>query len=375
MKRKFAIIDEVDMNFKKLMYIQPVIASYRMPYFLQVANQFKTTYWAGCGAKKGFLDNYQSLRVKNAPIIEFFDGKICFQKNILSGFFSSKPNLVFMNANPRNISMWLLLVFAKMKGVKFLLHGQGLYHKPNPAYITRLMYRLLIMLSYQYVCYTKYSFESLKFLPKSIQKKLIVAENTLINETEVPPFEKNQVARDILFIGRLREMVNLEALIEAVGIVNEKLHVPVRLHVVGGGQDEGRYRSCYASRQDVIFYGAIFDDHVIADISKKCLVGCYPGAAGLSVVHYMSLSLIPLVNRDMTSHMGPEPSYIVDGFNGVFFDMPTPSSIGDALIHILSTDYPDEMIVNAYKTYINLNNPSYGDKLVSIIQDAHLNRN
>jgi len=46
-----------------------------------------------------------------------------------------------------------------------------------------------------------------------------------------------------------------------------------------------------------VWYRARFDDEAIAAISLRCRVGCYPGSAGLSVVHLFALSLPPEAMR------------------------------------------------------------------------------
>ena len=122
----------------------------------------------------------------------------------------------------------------------------------------------------------------------------------------------------------------------------------------------------YLGNKTIIFYGKVYDQEKIAKISRQCFIGCYPGQAGLSIVHYMSLSLPPLVCADLTSHMGPEPSYIKNGINGFFFDEYSEESIADKInevIMIKKNATYQNIGKAAYNTYLCLNTPDLADKL------------
>src|SRR5680860_1857230 len=64
----------------------------------------------------------------------------------------------------------------------------------------------------------------------------------------------------------------------------------------------------------------VHDDSRIAKISRSCRTACYPGDAGLSVVHFFGLSLPPIVHDDITTQQGPEPSYVENDVNGFVYE-------------------------------------------------------
>jgi len=278
---------------------------------------------------------------------------------------------VLIFADVRYLSLWLALVAGRVIGVPVLIHGQGLYRHKPAGLMRAACYRLAVALAKRYVCYTEASRSSLERIgcPRA---KLVVANNSLTVSCTVEPSTKSGAEDGVLFIGRLREGSQLERLIDAVGKLRDE-GLALTLHVVGGGEEDERLRRAYGDRDYVIWYGAVFDDSEIAAISRRCRVGCYPGAAGLSIVHMFALSLPPVVHDRLSQHMGPEPAYVEHGRTGFVF----PSDGGtDALAGTLRQIWampPDAMRATAtaaYAAYHDLNSPTLGHRLAEIVDAA-----
>lgn len=354
----------------RLMVVQPVLASYRYPFFKEVSREIETEFWVEKNVGKGFDENYDKLKVHDSKIVEFFGKKIHYQKNIINGFFKFKPSVIFINANPRNITLWVLFALSAFKSVKIFIHGQGLYHKPKPSVFDRLIYRLLFKFCYRYIAYTNFSKDSLIWLGPDSRNMISVLPNTMLNRYPRNPLDDTvKLKKGILFIGRMRDGCNLDLLIDAVKALNDTGE-DCFLHIIGSGEGYDKYKKIAAQNDNVIFYGKIYDARRISEISDTCLVGCYPGRAGLSVVHFMSLGLVPLVYSDISYHMGPEPSYINRGVNGSFFDELTASSIETALRKILCEPDLRNLRVEAYNTYLSLSTPSFSQKLIGILREG-----
>ena len=194
-------------------------------------------------------------------------------------------------------------------------HGQGLYNKPKPRLIHRILFKTTIWFSSSYVCYTQSVYDSLINIGIK-SHKLSVMDNTIVNDFPITIEEKNNIQNKLLYIGRLREGCNLKLLFDVMKKLEDK-EIMLKLDIIGDGHKRKELEEYVETLNiDVTFFGAIYDDEIISNMSKDCKLGIYPGDAGLSVVHYMSLSLIPIVHSDLTKHMGPEPSYIKDGKNG-----------------------------------------------------------
>jgi glycosyltransferase involved in cell wall biosynthesis len=355
-------------------YVQPLIARYRMEVVESLNLLFNLTVFA----RSEGLEESGFSREK-PPCTEFVETRISrllsrrvqMQSHVLTRIVRDRPDAVLIFADVRYLSLWLALVAGRLTGVPMLIHGQGLYRHKPAGLMRTICYRLAVALAQRYVCYTEASRASLERIgcPRA---KLVVANNSLSVSHLVEPSAKSGVEEGVLFIGRLREGSHLEQLIDAVGKLRDEGH-RIKLHVVGDGEFGERLRREYGGRDYVIWYGAMYDDSEIAAISRHCRVGCYPGAAGLSIVHLFALSLPPVVHDRLALHMGPEPGYVEHGRTGFVFSR---DGGADGLAATLRQAWalpPDAMraiAAAAYATYHQLNSPTLGRQLAQIVDAA-----
>lgn len=301
-------------------------------------------------------------------------GKIgMVQRGLIRILKNTQPDAVILFANLRYLSFWSVLAWCKMRGIPVFPHGHGLYKKRNPGFLWKTIYRAVLWLSTAYICYTPSVAESLLRLGLP-EKKITVAENSLVNPFPVLPEEKTGKENGILFIGRLREGCRLDLLISAVARLRTERCLDITLHIVGDGIDAEHFKSLASGMPWVKFYGSIYDQKKISDISRQCMAGCYPGNAGLSIVHMMSLSLPPVTHDDMVAHQGPEPSYIEQGVNGILFSHQTSDTGLVSALHAIF-DHPKQLRslqVGAYSTYKKLTEPSLAVRFVNIITQAKI---
>jgi hypothetical protein len=120
----------------------------------------------------------------------------------------------------------------------------------------------------------------------------------------------------------------------------------------------------------LIWHGAVFDDNEIATISRECRIGCYPGAAGLSVVHMFGLSLPPLVHDQLPLHMGPEPEYVETSRTGFLYAREGGvEALATSLREIwaLPPEAIRETATGAFSKYQRLNSPTLGQRLAEVV--------
>lgn len=353
----------------KLFYIQPIITSYRKNLVAHFSREYDLTVLSGTPHdKSGFLTPTTSkVNVIKCQHTSLFGGRILMQSGVINAILETKPDIVLTCANIRDLTYWRILFLCRKLDIKVYSHGQGLYSKKHPKFFIKLLYRTAIKLSHRYICYTSLSRNSL-ITAGCPASKLEVADNSIEFTTSAVLHSKSGTEEGVLFIGRLREHCGLEDLITSL----QKLrlaHPELILHIIGSGELEKKYREAYSDSW-VVFHGAIYEDSKILDISKTCRIGCYPGDAGLSVVHYFSLRLPPIVHNDIFSHMGPEPSYIQDGINGITFcKKQGPSGISQAVDKIWKMSRSEYLKISdaAYATYESLNNPTMEFKMLKIL--------
>ena len=354
--------------------IQPILTSYRKQLFNDLSNNFdKVNIYSIQNSGNGFKNNIQGkFNSIHTPLIGSRN-KIYYQKGIIYSIIKNKPTAIYLTADFRAVHYYFILVIAKILNIPIFAHGQGLYDKPNPSLIHRILFKTTIWLSNSYVCYTKSVYQTLIDIGIS-SNKLSIMDNTIVNEFPIKSEEKINIKNKLLYIGRLREGCNLELLFDVIKILYED-NIKLTLDIVGDGEKRVELEK-YANKLnlDINFLGAIYDDELISNLSKDCKIGVYPGDAGLSVVHYMSLSLVPIVHSDLTKHMGPEPSYIKNNENGLMFIRNDKNSLAKVIRKALKNqELSINLSKNAFNTYESLLSPTMADKLIHIM-NPYLNK-
>lgn len=304
------------------------------------------------------------------PHKKILNGRILIQQGVLSKILSIRPDAVLACASVRDLTYWATLILCKALKIKVFSHGQGPYSKKTISLSTKITYKLLTKLTHKYICYTEISKDSL-LLAGCNPNKLEVANNSIRFKNDAELIKKTGTEEGLLFVGRLRKDCSLEKLIEATSRLRQSFD-KIKLHIVGSGELEQYYRDKY-NHPWILFYGAIYDDSEILKISESCRFGCYPGDAGLSIVHFFSLKLPPIAHSDITRHMGPEPSYIKDGRNGLTFERTNdPESLFDTLKKAWGIQQGNYIPLseNSFITYKNLNTPPLEEKILKIIEGS-----
>lgn len=283
-----------------------------------------------------------------------------------------RPNAIMIFGNPRYLSFWTTLLWGKLLGIPVHVHGHGLYKKRHIGAFHRLIMTFLLKLATSYICYAPIVRQS--FLDHSFsEQKLSVAHNSLINRFPVQPREKRGDERGILFIGRLRKGSNVPLLVRVIERLRRVDGFPLRLHVIGTGEETQSVQTETSNFPWVVLHGEIYPQEQIREVSLDCFLGCYPGNAGLSVEHLMSLSLPVITHDDLPAHQGPEPSFVRNGVEGLLYDHRTPEESLYQALKSLATDplRLARMQHSAFEEYQRLVNPPLSERLWSIIDTRH----
>lgn len=355
--------------FKKLIVIQPILTSYRKNLFDEISNYFdEVVVYADLNPGNGFKSDVEGVFHKvHTPV--FGDRKkIYYQRGIIFSLILNRPTAIFATADFRALHFWIILIISKILKVPFFAHGQGLYDKPSAGVVHKLLFKTITRLSSQYICYTDSVLKTLINIGID-SKELAVIHNTIVNKYPIEPKEKSTKRHRLCYIGRLRDGSGLLLLFEAMKLLRKRGKI-IGIDIIGDGEQRSQLEKFAQDfTLDVSFFGAIYDDKIIADISKNATIGVYPGDAGLSIVHYMSLSLVPLVHNSLSQHMGPEASYIEHGVNGFTFSRNDSKSLALSLESLLSDDVLVQNLASAaFNTYLSLSSPSMAEKLFLIMK-------
>lgn len=351
---------------KKLVFITSIFPSYRKFLIDELSYDFDITIIASDGNKNsGFLTpqfekpNISFIKVDYKSLL---NQKFFYQKKLIHHIKKIKPDYIIISASLRDYGYWSLLIYCFLKGIKLVSHGQGPFNKSSNL-ISKIQYNLVNFLSFKHIVYTEYSLSKMKSFGINTNKTRAIT-NTILNSSPIKPENKLYNTNEILFIGRLRKGSGLEILIDSVINLTDT-HPSIKCHVIGGGELEGYYKQKYNNVENIVWHGKVYDDSIISNISKNCKIACYPGNTGLSVVHYLSLSLPVIIHDNIESHQGPEATYIKDNYNGLLYTKDNIDSLQYILTELLSNEHLcSKLGQNAYNSYIELSNPSYASKFI-----------
>ena len=343
---------------KKLLFVQPILASYRDPLFKGLSKILS----GGLGVCAGkSTSEFGAVVPEGYDFVEVNWSVLCgmhiMPLRTMIDCYRSSQKIIHV-ADFKYLSLWIYLVCSLMLGKKIWLHGQGGYKKTGLLH--RCVYVLSVFMSSGYICYADYSRESLrKLLPRFLHRKISVVSNTLYLEP-VEVVSKAQ-SSDIFYIGRLRSGCGLDILLEAARLSG------VRVRIVGDG--DASYINMLKEKYDCgVFYGGMFGREEQLDIAKCCMAGAYGGDAGLSVVHYMAFGLPVLVHESLVFHMGPEPTYVKNNVNGLNFKRGNPRSLANKITMLKDDKELCFRLANgALETFNDLRSITMEDKFASII--------
>jgi len=176
---------------KKVMLVQPYITNYRVTVFKKISELYNVLLCASEHDSYGkvIADSTQYFRYKTVKESAYMNKKFFWQVGLFTQYKHFKPDVLFITANPRYLSSWVLLVWVKLNGAQILLHGQGLYKKTKVSIFNKAVYYFYNLLCTKYICYTDSSKESLIGLP--IYAKCEVAENSIVNDFSIQKRNSN----------------------------------------------------------------------------------------------------------------------------------------------------------------------------------------
>jgi glycosyltransferase involved in cell wall biosynthesis len=330
---------------------------------------------AGMGFKVAPIADGPRVRCFSVPTLMPLGKRFGWiQWGVVTYILRERPEAIFLNANPRYLTFWITLLWAKVLGIPAYVHGHGFYRRGRIGAPYKLMMRTMLRLVASYICYAPIVRQA--FLDNGLSgRKLAVAHNSLINRFPVPPQEKTGTESGVLFIGRLRRESHLDLLMRVVERIRQDDGLPVRLHVVGDGEEASALRARARDCPWIVFHGGLYDAERIRQVSLECFAGCYPGNAGLSVLHMMSLSLPVITHNNMRAH-GPEPSFIRDGVSGLLYDHADAEQSLYQAVRSLASDPAKvaQLRQHAFADYRALANPSLAARLWTIIRESENQR-
>ena len=271
-------------------------------------------------------------------INNIFLGKwLIWQTGVLSRTFDRNSAVIYLG-EMTIISTWIASFILRLRGVKVLFWGHGIYGNENR--IKLLLRNIFLRLANHNLVYEKRA-KKIMLENGFKQSKISVVYNSINYEQQLNLFQelekekKNSIFKNnypvLLFIGRLTKQKKINQLIEAVKILNEKLNF--NLLIIGEGEEKLNLEELaqeLIKENRCVFYGKSYNEDELSRLIYNSDLTVSPGNVGLTAIHSLSYGT-PVCSHSNLSNQMPEVESIIEGENGFLFKENDVQSIVDGI--------------------------------------------
>lgn len=337
-----------------ILFFEQELTHYRVPIMQKLDKSLggKLVVCYGDTAK----NSYFSKPKKNLPFekIElanrWFANNVLYIQNWWKAFrINKKPEVVISRGNLRNLSLFPLIFYCRMRGIPVILWGQGYSRRrpfnPYKNYIDRF-HIYLVKSCDAYVCYTE---EIRNVLIQYVKKeKLFVARNTLDTDNlrrirDKLELKSKKIIKEelglmrqyyIFFIGRIQKRKKVPFLIEVFRILKEA-KIDIGLIIIGGGEDQEivEKKVRYYRLTDVHLLGDLYGEEAGKYLYASDIM-VIPSWLGLAVNHAFIFGL-PVVTEDAPFAHPPEIAYLQNGYNGKLSEANNKEAMAKDILNVL----------------------------------------
>ncbi|MFO0827673.1 MAG: glycosyltransferase family 4 protein [Phycisphaerales bacterium] len=347
-------------------FVQPVIASYRVPFFRALARSgVDVEVWGDLHPRQGSIDSTASdpeFRCVDAPHRTF--GPASWQPGMARAARTPGADVLVMSGNARQLHVVPALKAARRAGLPTLLwmHGTG----RTGSRVGAVLRRRMCGWATGFVCYSERVRGELE--REGIDRsRLFVAPNSVDQQsiqaavaawtgdpTRLDRFrQEHDLAGKtaILYLSRLEREKRPDLILEAVAALRD--HGDTQVLYIGKGSMREELEALarrlgLAAR--VRFLGAIYKDDEIAPWALSSSMLVHPGAIGLTVLHAFGFGL-PVITANASAPHGPEFDAISDGQNGLVIPPGDAAALSNCIGRLLDDRaYLTKLATNARAT-------------------------
>jgi len=334
---------------------QPALPHYRVEIFKRLAARseidlivsYDESSVIANSQPEGFESEIVFARKWKLPVI----GEVSVDTGLGKSIRKHQPEVVILGWNIRDLSLWPLLVFLRLKGIGSVVWGHG-YSKQDSS-VRVYLRNWIAKKADSIMCYS--NLIARKLPEQGIDfSSVFVAQNTLDHSENLAiakfflnnPSQADNIVKQygmddsktwLVAVSRLDAANNFELLIRALPSLSSIGSVGVI--IVGRGDDHIKRLFAIAEElgisDSVILTGAIYDPKIVGAIMSKSSLFCYPSNMGLSLHHAFAFGL-PVVTGDDESLHGPEFEALQDGVNGALFSHDQLDSFCATVLRLLA---------------------------------------
>lgn len=284
---------------------------------------------------------------KFKPAHCFQIGPFFWQPALTWKLLASRSDTWILLSLPTSISVWAAALVGRLlrKRILFWAHGFLRHEKGKRRTLLRTLYSLshgALLYGHrardiaieegfdaaeQYVVFNSLDHDVQRKLRTSLSDEdRIALRADLFADSNLPL---------LICTSRLTAVRDLPLAFSAMKKMSEKGQ-PVNLLLVGDGPERAALESLAKELNlSVCFYGACYDEALLARLLLASDVTVAPGKVGLTAMHSLAYG-VPVVTHHDADQQMPEWEAIIDGWNGSTFDRGDPESLANALIRAMA---------------------------------------
>ncbi|MBD1431818.1 glycosyltransferase [Sphingobacterium sp. DN00404] len=352
---------------KKVCCIFNYAPHYRTEIYKKMSEEFECDFFFGTSGD-GKIEKMDyvliTTNVKELSTIKLFRS-INWISNSINLCFQKYKNYI-ITGEPHCLSSWVILLINRLLGKRTYLWTHGWYG--NESVGKKILKKLYFTLGSKILLYGNYAKE-LMIKEGFDPRKLVVVYNSLNYDDQINIRQrltntnifKRLFGNDypvVTFTGRLTKEKKLELLIKSLKILLDR-SVNLNVLILGEGKEGDKLVDMVEElgiKNHVYFYGACYEEEVIAEIyfNSACCVS--PGNVGLTGIHAMTYGC-PVISHNNFSEQMPEFEIIVNGVTGFFYQQGDVSDLAKKIENILSGNRSvfQTNCVNEVDRYYNTN--------------------
>lgn len=307
---------------------------------------------------------------------KFFKKNFLWQSKVVGLAFSREFDTLIFLGDAQFMSTWVSAFLARLLGKQVLYWSIGwIENESGPkdrirCTFYRLAHKMLFYGNWakQLALDRGFKNENLHVVFNSLDiDKQIEARSKVKDEDLVATREKLFPGSHLPLLvcsSRLTAKRKLDQLLKAMHILKQKGH-PLNLLLIGDGEEEERLKSMAKDLElSVHFYGACYDENLLAPLIMCSSLTVAPGMVGLTAMQSLIYGT-PVVTHDEFEAQAPEWEAVVPDVSGAFFKNGDVEDLARVIEQWTQSEYPDQATRDACHWVIdNYYNPQSQRKII-----------
>jgi len=339
----------------KIGIVYPYFAHYRGAILEEMlkCEKNKFVFLAGTKLPKGlnsiklheFKKEDRFIELKNLWITHYF----LYQTNLMKTIKNEKFDCLVFLGDWKYLCHWKVFLYANRNNIPCMFWSHGVlrdskdingilkwkyFSSFNSGGFLYSNYAKSLMEKMGYKKELRVIYNSLDF---ERQKLYFKKSKDVDSELDIPLF--NNEYPYLVFSGRLLDSRKIDVLLKAVKNLSDN-QMCINVLVVGNGPSEEALKKLVSSLglvDQVNFFGACYEEEILATLFKNSLCCVFPGPIGLTLIHAMTYGTIVITNNNMKKHK-PEIEALIADKTGFLFEEDNHISLSNSIERVIELD-------------------------------------